>query len=371
MTAAQQPATEGVDRRFFAFLTLLRAIAVLMVVYDHFGAIWPEANAMSWAPNRFIRTWINDPMAIIQDFGFLGVVIFFLISGFVITHVAQRESRYEFAVKRILRIYPPLIASILLIVAITLIRGGVLLSWKQYIFSFTLLNYIRAPGYVVNGVAWTLVIEMLFYLGVFAVIPLLKRHAGIGSAVLIAATWLVIWQARSFGASFFLLAASVAYVPFLLQGQLIYLRWAKKLSTVHYAILAVATYGVTVFGIRTIHTTFLPADNSYMVSFGYAFLVFVVGLLLEAIIRIPPFIKFTSDISYSLYLFHGIVGFLVLDALAHRTNLTFAITIALFVAYFTAYVSHRWIERPSQNLARRIILRTSKRHRKPAAESIE
>lgn len=364
MTAATPSADARASHRFFAFLAALRGVAVLLVVYDHLGAIWPESNGMSWPPNRFIRTWINDPLAIIQDFGFFGVVLFFLISGFIITHVAQRETRYQFAVKRILRIYPPLIASILAIIVITAIRGGVLLTWKQYLLSFTLLNYFWTPQYVVNGVAWTLVIEMLFYAGAFAVLPLLKRRSALGSAIIIAATALIIWQARSFGARFFLVAASVAYLPFLIQGQLIYLRWVRKISNLQYAGLAIATYVVTVYGIRTIHTAYLPADNSYMVSFAYAFFVFVVGLMLEAAIRIPRFISFSSDVSYSLYLFHGVVGFLVLDILTPQVNLTIAIAAAFAVGMGTAYVSYRWIERPSQSAARWILRRTSRQQSK-------
>lgn len=368
MTAATQSTLLNPDRRFFEFLSLLRGIAVLMVVYDHLGAVWPLANGMAWGPNEFIRRWVTEPLAIIQDFGFLGVVTFFLISGFVITHVAQREARYEFAIKRILRIYPPLIVSILAVIAITAIRGGDLLTWKQYLFSFSLLNYVRAPSYVVNGVAWTLVIEMLFYLGVFLVLPLIKKKPFVAVSILIAAVAAVIWQSRSLGASFFLLAASVAYLPFLIQGQLIYLRWARKLSVRSYAVLAIATYVITVYGIRTIHTLYYPADNSYMISFAYAFTVFVAGLLLEAIIRVPRFIRFSSDISYSLYLFHGIIGFLVLDIVARRLNLTLSIALAFGAAMGIAYLSYRFVEKPSQTIARRMIASIKQRTNRVQAD---
>jgi peptidoglycan/LPS O-acetylase OafA/YrhL len=283
------------------------------------------------------------------------VVLFFMISGFIITHVARRESQRDFALKRVLRIYPPLIASILLIIAITVVRGGELLSWKQYLFSFTLLNYIRAPGYVVNGVAWTLVIEMLFYACIFAVIPLLKKRPALASSAIIVLIALVIWQARSFGGSFFLFAASMAYVPFLVQGQLIYLRWAKRISVPQYVVLASAGYIVTIYGIRSIHTAYLPASNSYMVSFSYAFAAFVIGLLLEGFIRVPRFLRFTAEISYSLYLFHGIVGFLVLDIVAPDLNLTLSIALASIAAYAVAFVSYKFVEQPSQALARRML----------------
>ena len=143
------------------------------------------------------------------------------------------------------------------------------------------------------------------------------------------------------------------------------------MSTAQYAGLAIATYAVTVYGIRTIHTTFLPADNSYMVSFMYAFLVFVIGLLLEAIIRVPRFMQLTADMSYSLYLFHGFVGFFVLDLLTPQLNLTLAIALTFAVILGVAFLSYRWVERPSQALARWIIKRTPQRAPKPVGRSDE
>ena len=338
-------------------MNLLRGVAVLLVVYDHLGAIWPELNGRSWIVNRAVRRWVNEPLGIIQDFGFLGVVIFFLISGFVITHVAQRETRTQFAVKRVLRIYPPLIASILVIIAIAFIQDTPRLAVGEYLQTFTLVNYVRVPSFAASGVAWTLVIEMLFYAGVFATLPVLKRWPLIANGVLLAVCALVIVTARDFGPSYFLFAAAVAYVPYLLLGQLVYLRWTGRIATVEYVVFTIATYLVTVFGIRRIHTDFLPANNSYLISAGFAFAIFVFALMFEASIRVPRAIAETSEISYSLYLLHGVVGFFVLDELVGRVPFTAAIVIAFAVSFGASYLSHRFIEQPSQRLARSLLTR--------------
>ncbi|BAN01264.1 acyltransferase family protein [Ilumatobacter coccineus] len=349
--------TPRVTARTIEFLNLLRGVAVLLVVYDHLGAIWPESNGRSWVANRVIRRWVSEPLGIIQDFGFFGVAVFFLISGFVITHVAQRETRLQFAVKRVLRIYPPLIVSILLIIAIAFIQGTQRLSIGEYAQTMTLANYFRVPTFVANAVAWTLVIEMLFYIGVFITLPLLKRWPLVANGCLLGACALIILTARSFGASYFLFAAAVAYVPYLLLGQLVYLRWTRRITTVDYAVFTLATYLVVVFGIRRIHTAFSPADNSYMISVGFAFALFVVALLFEESIRVPAAIARTSEISYSLYLVHGVIGFYVLDVLVGRVPFTAAIVVAFAVAYAVAWASHRFVELPSQRLARSLLAR--------------
>lgn len=346
-----------VTARTINFLNLLRGVAVLLVVYDHLGAIWPDAQGRSWIVTRVVRRWVSEPLGIIQDFGFFGVAVFFLISGFVITHVAQRESRLQFAVKRVLRIYPPLVVSILLIIAIAFIQDRPRLSFGQYLESFTLANYFRVPTFTASGVAWTLVIEMLFYLGVFITLPLLKKWPLVANAALLSSCALVILTARSFGSSYFLFAAAVAYVPYLLLGQLVYLRWSRRISTVDYAVFTLATYLVVVFGIRRIHTAFLPADNSYLISLGFAFAVFVVALMFEESIRVPGALARTSEISYSLYLIHGAIGFFVLDELVGRIPFTAAIAVAFGVGYCVAYVSHRFVELPSQRLARSLLNR--------------
>ena len=360
LTDHSTPLEASVGVRNFAFLNLLRGAAVLLVVYDHLGAVWPEREGRSWIVNRVVRRWVSEPLGIIQDFGFFGVALFFLVSGFVITHVAQRESRFQFATKRIFRIYPPLILSILLLIALGLVRGDALLSPGDYLRSFTLVNYFQVPQVVVQGVAWTLVIEMLFYAVVFATLPLLKSRPALTCALTLAGVALGVWQSREFGASFFLVASSVAFLPYLLLGQLVYLRWARRIGVGEFAVLTGAAYVVALFGIRRIHTAFLPADNSYMISVGFAFAVFVAALALEDSIRVPRSLSFVSDVSYSLYLLHGVVGFFVLDQLVGRISFTAALVVAFAAGLGAAYVAHRFVERPSQQVARWVISRRAR-----------
>ena len=92
-------------RSEIGFLTLLRGPAALCVVWAHYAGLSEHILGDSWCLLAWVRRYIDKPL-LTHDFGFLGVAIFFLISGFIITHVAQSEKRFEFLVKRILRIYP-------------------------------------------------------------------------------------------------------------------------------------------------------------------------------------------------------------------------------------------------------------------------
>lgn len=127
--------------------------------------------------------------------GALSVYAFFVISGFLIAQSYERtRSRTRFAVARFLRLWPGLIVSIL---AVTFIMGpvatalplGTFLShpetWTFALRNITLIHVqFNLPGVfedlpytAVQGSIWTLLYEVLCYVGVFVlgVLGLLQR----------------------------------------------------------------------------------------------------------------------------------------------------------------------------------------------------
>jgi peptidoglycan/LPS O-acetylase OafA/YrhL len=113
-----------------------------------------------------------------------------------------------------------------------------------------------------------------------------------------------------------------------------------------------AAYGVFVWGLTKIQPAFLTASNSYLVSVAYALLLFVV--LLRARLPERRLIRLLSDTSYSMYLRHGIVGWLVLVALVNRAPLAVAILLATLASLAASLVTHRLVELPTQRLGRRL-----------------
>ena len=91
-------------------LQAIRGIAALSVMLFHGGQIIEEHTGYSVVSDLFNQ-------------GYLGVDIFFVLSGFIIayTRITTKESKLSFLLKRIARIFPPYwIATTLLIVAYTL-----------------------------------------------------------------------------------------------------------------------------------------------------------------------------------------------------------------------------------------------------------
>jgi peptidoglycan/LPS O-acetylase OafA/YrhL len=361
------------------FLVALRGIACLLVVWDHLVGIWTDKFAINFAPLTLVRTYITKPLGIIQDFGYLGVVLFFFVSGFIITHVAQRENRLTFFVKRVLRIYPPLIISIVLIalcyrayLSFGLIESSIgshliydpaiaSLPVADITLAMTLLNYFRVHQNPVNGVAWTLVIEMIFYALCFCILPLLRRSPRIAALTLTLVSLLITIVARKFGPHFFLFAASASYLPLLLIGQATYFLWNKQFGKSWFVLSAISNYVVFIYSVQSIHPEFYPAENSYAISSLYGYLFFLVLLLLNAQLVIPKPLGFYSKISYSLYLYHAVSGYLVLGILYPFIGYVPALLFALVAVTGLSYLSWRYVEEPSQQLARSILRQFPKR----------
>ena len=92
----------------------------------------------------------------------VGILIFFAISGFVITHAIQRRSSADFLWLRALRIYPGFwIASALAVLVHFVVFGRYVWS-ARLTQAMTLLPLGVMPG-PLGGVEWTLIYEVFFY----------------------------------------------------------------------------------------------------------------------------------------------------------------------------------------------------------------
>ena len=335
------------------FIDTLRGLAVLMVLWDHLVGIYLDKSHQTWWLHGWVSRYVNEPLGIIQNFGWLGVSLFFLVSGYVITHVAQRETRAQFGIRRVFRIYPPVFAAIFLALLFAMLSGSAAPhDWREMLAALTLFNYFLVPQKIILGVGWTLVIEVLFYIGVALQMTWLKRWPWLAVVSSLLSCALFIAVSRRFGDNFFLFAASVAYLPYLIVGQIIYLH-SREMCSLGFAVAAGISSLLTIeYGLREIHFSFLPLENSYLISFVYAIFLFLVGMLTNR--RPGGPILFCAKISYSIYLVHGPVGFATLE-FGQRLGLPYPVSLAAALAavFAAATLFHRLIELPAQWLGRR------------------
>lgn len=147
-------------KNYYPWLDLLRFAAASLVVADHLGLYaWSYPSATG--PLADAAFPLLSPMSAI---GSVGVEIFFLISGFVISASAVGNTPIDFALRRAIRVFPALWVSGF-IAALALLSTGVPIT-------SVLADYVRyavlSPiGPYIDGVVWTLVVEAVFYLLIF------------------------------------------------------------------------------------------------------------------------------------------------------------------------------------------------------------
>jgi peptidoglycan/LPS O-acetylase OafA/YrhL len=148
-------------------LDVTRGIAALAVVLFHYTCM-----------NEAART---DMPTIMQftTYGYFGVHLFFLISGFVIFMTLERTAgALDFFLARASRLYPAFLLSIVLTLACLYVLPGMM----EFSVRDVLLNLTMFPDILgakkVNPAYWTLSIEIVFYAIVFLAI-LLRGKSGI------------------------------------------------------------------------------------------------------------------------------------------------------------------------------------------------
>ncbi len=370
---ADAPKAAGSQR--FAFIHALRGIAALLVVWSHLSGFWLLSNAKASTLQNVWQVWIVQPFHVFQNGGHLGVVLFFLISGFIITHTALREDRRSFFIKRMMRIFPPLFFAVLvswLLLRLAAATGTTLLGvngggvWHWLAATFMLDGFVPGGSRALD-VSWTLVIELLFYAMTFFLLGSARRNA-LRSIWIMTGLWVGLvlvsfnWPVYSSTQN----ALLSIYVGFLLLGRIIYF-WNQKIIGTASAIIA-AVLVSTLYAVFTdsAYPGFLLKPGGWggvepAVSYIYAIIIFVGMMLLSPKRTVQPF-KLLGDVSYSLYLLHIPVGITVLNLLA-KTGVSNSLNtvIAILVSIAVSYGAYRLVEMPTQRLARWMLKRTDSR----------
>lgn len=166
-------------KKYFYTLDLIRFIAASIVAIFHL-------------------TWLNSNTENFLHWGWIGVQIFFVLSGFVILESARYGNAQRFLRSRVLRLYPVAIVSSIMSFVILLQCQG---ASSELIYKFvkSFLLYVEGP-YLATAY-WTLPIEMAFYLIIFLVIRLWsikKIHVVITWMTLLSSSYLLLYSLQTF-----------------------------------------------------------------------------------------------------------------------------------------------------------------------------
>lgn len=297
--------------------------------------------------NGKIESITHTAAIVFAKYGYLGVDFFFLISGFVIAASAQGKTARQFAVGRVLRLYPAFWAAVLLTSLFASFWGGAHMSVT---IPQILANLTMVPEYFgqapVDGVYWTLLAELKFY-GLIFVLVLLKQAHRLD---LYMAAWALGMAVLTF------LRPSLAETPFLGNYYLLFAAGALIAAvgrngwSVVRAVGLIAAYAAT---IRSELARAADISSNWGSELSPGVVVMLVtaffGLLLTARSRriaalSLPAAATVGAMTYPVYLLHAHIGYMVLDRFATDANkwLVYLSLVTLVLA--TAYALHRIVE---------------------------
>jgi peptidoglycan/LPS O-acetylase OafA/YrhL len=316
------------SRERIEYLDWLRALAAGLVVIGHArGSLMPG--------------------------GAIGVSVFFVLSGYLITSILLRDGMMsplniaKFIVRRLARIYPLYAFQIALVVVVFALfhrdRIGAVLQALPGLLTFT----HDAPDWFGYGfgVLWTLAVEFWFYVTFPFILWGATATGRLIPCILLGIFMSIAAKAFAFGGTTFyfydqfligaLCAVTTKYdlVPS-------FLAWPKLLALCFVAIILIAE--IPFPATRGLHWFFQSIGTALVTG-----LAVVTGHASRPTIRLP-FIAFLGRISYSTYLMHAVV----LDAFFavwHISPIP-VIIVTFCVASFTYYA----IEIPIERLAHRV-----------------
>lgn len=196
-------------------IDILRGIAALGVTYFHLAG----------------NSGLSNQMAESGYYGWLGIVVFFVISGFILPYSMQKvdyiiSDFWMFIAKRLLRLYPIYLLAVLLNLTLSLITGREDFKIEQFFAQLFFLNdLVSLPN--MSPVFWTLNIELQFYLFLGLLFPLIRTQKSIFFVLLIVLSLL----------SFKAPTTTIFYwFPYFGLGLLIYKKVFKQISDLSYYI---------------------------------------------------------------------------------------------------------------------------------------
>jgi peptidoglycan/LPS O-acetylase OafA/YrhL len=357
----ERPHPSGPDRapERIAVLDLLRFLAALSVVSIHW--LLGGAVRLGWREGMHDHTGgVPVPVLHLVAYGWLGVEMFFLISGFVICMSSWGNSVGGFARSRLARLMPAYWFSVAVFVTMSKLDPQILPRPRGGRGSDGLMNLtMLQAGYGVPGLSgayWTLWVELWFYIIFSAVVMLGLTYRRV---LAFCAVWTVAALAASAsGEPLLTTITQPASAPYFIAGICFYLmrRYGRNLLLWAFIALSffIGQHEVADEGSRAIwgaglRYSWAPATGLLALAFAVMALV-ALGRL--DFVRWRGLTTFGA-LTYPLYLLHTQLGFAFFVPMDRRIGHGVACLLALPVVLLVCWLVHRWVERPASRWIKR------------------
>jgi peptidoglycan/LPS O-acetylase OafA/YrhL len=372
-------------------LDALRGVAAFLVLTFHGWKLGLRPELTGWQWQLLNYTPLNLFIS-----GRPWVILFFVLSGFVLALSLERASRIDyggFVVRRLCRVYLPFVASLMLSMLLyELVRPDHIwelslwfneLAWTREPSALMLGQHLLMTGVEgedsLNPVMWSLVYELRISL----LFPLLFLAAYRWPRMMLAATLVVsvacAWLAgcRTVACQPFR-GANVAesfwltgYFSLFFVVGILLARWRQGLRDrlrglprpAIWLLALGAVYAMILPNVPRL-APHMPADAMYLAGAAAMVALAVSGGGWNRALDSPP-LAWLGKVSYSLYLTHNIVLLAVVHLLFGRVGGSTLLLLVVAASLLAAAIAWRLIEAPAMRLADRVLV-GRQRHRAPA-----
>jgi peptidoglycan/LPS O-acetylase OafA/YrhL len=329
------------SRTRFPELDLMRFLAACGVMLFHYTYLGPQNHIWSGS---------FPVLSQIFKYGYLGVNVFFILSGFVILLTAYDKDAVGFTVARMVRLYPAYWICVTL-TALAIVLTGTNhnpITLRQYVANLTMVHGFAGIRDV-SGVYWTLAVELQFYFLIFLVLLIgqIRRLGGLLGMWLFASIVLSIREPHGM-AHFFLFPEWSSYF---IAGAMLFLIHREgpsryKLSVVGGCYILSTAYAIRLlpFGGDKLEAGFSAPIIASFLAVAYAAFIFI-ALRRRVGGGSNPF-YILGLITYPLYLLHQDLGFILLRSgpSLNRVVLLCAVMVAMIVLAWVVHIGpEKWL----------------------------
>lgn len=336
-----------------AALDGLRFLAALLVVFYHYVGSGGGPNTRVWgvaAERAFPH------VSTVAAYCWTGVELFFLISGFVICMSSWNRTLGQFAVSRATRLYPAYWFAVPATTAVLYFSPQVHdhLPMSQVITNLTMLQEPLGVS-PVDGVYWTLWVEMRFYL-LFAIV--VWRGVTYRKAMLFCCLWTVagVIDAGLGNNATLDYFAMPLFAPFFVGGVAFYLIHRFGSNALVWGVVALSwvlgLYEIAIsnrFNAEDLHRQLPALPSQLAITAAFALMA---ALALGWFNRFNwRFLTVLGATTYPLYLLHENIGWTVIAHLQRRVPHTVLAVGTAAAMVLLAWLVQRFVEAP---VARRL-----------------
>jgi peptidoglycan/LPS O-acetylase OafA/YrhL len=328
-------------RDYVGELDLLRFVAALAVLVFHIGFRGGAADGLS--------PLIYEELMPVAKYGYLGVDLFFMISGFVIMMSAQAESVGKFIVSRLTRLYPAFwICCSITFLAILLSETVRFPSSSQtYLINMTMLAGSTGTKFL-DGSYWSLAIELKFYF----LVALVILTGQINNAEKLVYAWLLVAVVAQFvKLPWVETKLIIRFAPYFAAGAIFYfirshggtpLRWVAIVTSW----LLALDRALVNCAEQTQHYN-VPHSVTVVCMLTTLFFVVFAAISLRRTGALGRYRwPMLGAITYPLYLIHQTVGYLLITEFYPTVNTHVLFWGTVGLSLLSAYLISRYLERP-------------------------